>query len=144
MVGALTAPSGDVVGMRPGPHASTTPRTGDSIVLGSQLQQADNSANNIGFTRLLKGSSSTALALFVDWGYIYHPNVNTCSNPTPLEWCDKNDVLMIWPFKIGERAFEYDEQNDLMTCIENNQDLVRALNSALNACMVHSNSGSKQ
>ena len=67
-----------------------------------------------------------------DRGFDFIPfNVNRGSDPTPKQWCQRNNVLMCFPFKEGENAFIYHPPPiDRLEMIENNNDPVLAANSA--------------
>ena len=66
-----------------------------------------------------------------DRGFMYTPfNVNRGQDPTPIEWCDRNNVLFCCPFKPGERAFRYNAATDRLYMIYDNEDEVLAANSA--------------
>ena len=128
-VGTLTDTAGSVIAVRPAPHISITPRGGDGVSLGAQLGVADRDCHDTGFTRLLCGTTNIGVGLCVDRGYPFKSSVNTGNNPTVIDWTDRNNVLMFWPFKANERAFHFDMEKNELEIINDNRDGVRALNS---------------
>ena len=127
--GALTCAAGTVVALTPGFKISATPRGGDGIALGEELNRADQSVDIIGFTRLLRGTRNIGVLLVFDRGFVYIPrNVQTRTNLTPVDWCIQNDVQTLWRFKAGEKAFQYDNVLDLLVEVPNNDSETVAAN----------------
>ena len=66
-----------------------------------------------------------------DRGFLYVPhNVTRGTDPIPIDWCDANNVLMVCPWKEGERAFRYHRATNRLYIILDNDDPVLAANSA--------------
>ena len=121
--GAITCPAGTVIAVTPGFKISATPRGGDGIALGEELSRSDATNQVVGFPRLFEGSSRTGALLVFDRGFVYIPrNINTGNNPTPVAWCQQHNVQTLWRFKVGEKAFRYDEIQDVLHEVANNDD----------------------
>ena len=129
----VTDSSGYILAVTPGPNISCPPRGGDGVSLGVHLGQAEEDERVTGvpsgFTNLLRGTQNIGVGLDFDRGYVYQPNVNRGSNPSLLEFCQRNNVLPLYRAKTGEMAFEYDPQTDLLHQVQNNQNETRAANS---------------
>ena len=127
--GALTCAAGTAVAVTPGFKISATPRGGDGIAMGVELGIADEAIERSGFTRLLRGTPNIGVLLVFDRGFVYIPrNVNTGTNPTPVEWCRQNNVQTLWRFKTGEKAFRYDRSQDVLEEVHHNDDETLAAN----------------
>ena len=101
----ITCARGSLVAITPGPNISCTPRGGDGTSLGVQFN-ISRVQGLTGFARLLAGSQNTGVGLVVDRGYLFDaPNVDTGDNPSVVEFCEENDVLLLYRSMVGEQCF---------------------------------------
>lgn len=129
----ITCPMGSVLAVTPGPNIACPPRGGDGVSIGVHLGSAEaqsrNEGNVTGFAKLLRGTQARGVAVVVDRGYIYEPNVNVGNNPTFQAYCQDNDILLIYRSKPGEMAFRFNQNTGLIEQYPNNRDETRAVNS---------------
>ena len=128
----VTCSSGSILAVTPGPNVSCSPRGGDGVSLGVHLARAEEEAAETGvpdgMTNLMDGVEDLGVAMVADRGYIYRPRVNTGSNPTLLEYCERHDILALYKPMVGEMALVYNPETDLFEQIQNNPDPTLAAN----------------
>ena len=128
----LTDSCGRIIAVTPGPNIACTPRGGDGVSLGVHLGQAEETQRTTGrtpaCTRLLGGTPNIGVGLDFDRGYKYQPNINTHGNPTLLEFCAAHDILPLYRTAVGEMAFVYNADTELLEQIQNNHDPTLAAN----------------
>lgn len=145
MFSNLTCPAGSVLAVSPGPSISCPPRGGEAVSIGVQLQMSEareqQTNTTQGFTKLLKGTGNLGTAIDVDRGYVYEPrNVNTRGNPSFVEYCDQNDILLLTRVRTGESAFEFNSSSGLLEQVQNNTDPTRAANTGRIATFIRAGS----
>ena len=128
----ITCPMGSLLAVTPGPNIACPPRGGDGVSLGVHLGTAEtqylNTGFSTGFAKLLKGTRNLGVAVAVDRGYVYRPNVNIGTNPTFQQYCEDNDILLIFRCNPGDMAFTYDLQSQVLLPIQRNRDATLAAN----------------
>ena len=116
LYGTLATTNGTVLAIQPGPLFAAPPRSGDGVILGAQLGEADRAGHESGFTRFFLGTERRCGAACMDRGYVYRPNVRTGNDPTPLEWFQSHDVFLLYPSRNpGDQVLTYDRATDRLT-----------------------------
>ena len=128
----LTDSLGRIIAVTPGPNIACTPRGGDGVSLGVHLGQAQATQRTTGqtpaCTRLLGGTPRIGVGLDFDRGYKFLDRVNTGNNPNLIEVCADLDILPLYRTAVGEMAFVYNADTDLLEQIQNNRDPTLAAN----------------